>query len=465
MVEYMPIIHSHATCKQTDSFSFIPGHKTRAFAGLVLVLCFMAPAKTPVLAQTPNVYALRSAIDEQARALENQLIAWRRDIHQHPELGNREFRTAALVAAHLRGLGLDVRTGVAHTGVVATLRGGQSGPVVALRADMDALPVTEEVDLPFASTVRTTYNGQEVGVMHACGHDNHVAILMGVAEVLTSIQDILPGTVKFIFQPAEEGAPTGERGGAELLLAEGAFDAPSPDAVFGLHVFPGPVWQIAYRSGSTMASADQLEIVVRGRQTHGATPWGGVDPIVVSSQIVLGLQTIASRQLPVTLTPSIITIGSSHGGVRGNIIPDEVEMVGTIRTFDEQVREDIHERIRRTATHIAASAGASADVTISRGYPVTENDPLLTTRMLPTLERVAGDTQVVISERMTVAEDFSYFQREAPGLFISLGVTPLDRDPATVARNHSPLFFADEGALLVGLRALAHLAVDYLAQQ
>ena len=306
------------------------------------------------------------------------MVTWRRDIHQHPELSNREFRTAALVADHLRALGMEVRTEVAHTGVVATLRGGRPGPVVALRADMDALPVTEMVDLPFASRERAIYNGQEVGVMHACGHDNHVAILMGVADVLASVRDDLPGTVKFIFQPAEEGAPEGERGGAELMLEEGAFENPRPEVIFGLHVGPNRVGRLTYRAGSTMASADWLRIVVRGRQTHGAAPWGGIDPIVVSSQIVLGLQTVASRQLPVTLTPSIITIGSIHGGVRGNIIPDEVEMVGTIRTFDAEVRQDIHRRIRLTAEQIAASAGATAEVEITHGYPVTVNDPELT---------------------------------------------------------------------------------------
>lgn len=299
--------------------------------------------------------------------------------------------------------------------------------------------------------------------MHACGHDNHVAILMGVAEVLASVRDQLPGSVKFIFQPAEEGAPAGERGGAELMLEEGVFENPRPDAVFGLHVIPAPVGQLLYRSGSAMASSDGLRIVVRGRQTHGASPWGGVDPIVVSSQIVLGLQTIASRQLPVTLTPSIITVGSIHGGVRGNIIPDEVEMVGTIRTFDPEVRQEIHRRVRQTAEQIAASAGATAEVTIDEGYPVTVNDPGLTERMLPTLQRVSGDERVAGRELTTGAEDFSYFQREVPGLFFNLGVTPLDQDPDTVPRNHSPLFFADEAALPVGVRALAHLAIDYLA--
>jgi len=437
----------------------------RRWLGAVLLMTAWGVISSSARGQDVDPYALRDAVNQRAHEIENQVVTWRRDIHEHPELGNREFRTAALVAEHLQRLGMEVRTEVAYTGVVGTLRGGRPGPVVALRADMDALPVTEHVDLPFASTVRTTYNGQEVGVMHACGHDNHVAILMGVADVLGSVREELPGTVKFIFQPAEEGAPVGERGGAELMLEEGAFENPTPEVVFGLHVFPGPVGQISYRAGSVMASADDLRIVVKGRQTHGAAPWGGVDPIVVSSQIVMGLQTIASRQLPVTLTPSIVTVGSIHGGVRGNIIPDEVEMVGTIRTFDEDVRQDIHRRVRQTAEQIAASAGATADVTISAGYPVTANDPVLTDRMVPTLQRVAGDHPIIVTERLTVAEDFSYFQRQAPGLFIFLGVTPDGQDPADVAANHSPRFFAAEEALPVGVRALANLAVDYMLQR
>lgn len=437
-----------------------PQRAWRAAAAVMLAACAGVPA--PAQAQDADVYALRQAAEARARAVEPQVVTWRRDIHQHPELSNREFRTAALVAEHLRSLDIEVRTEVAHTGVVGTLRGGRPGPVVALRADMDALPVTELVDLPFASRERALYNGQEVGVMHACGHDNHVAILMGVADVLASLRDDLPGTVKFIFQPAEEGAPEGERGGAELMLEEGAFENPRPEVVFGLHVGPGRVGRLTYRAGSTMASADGLRIVVRGRQTHGAAPWGGVDPIVVAAQIVLGLQTVASRQLPVTLTPSIVTIGSIHGGVRGNIIPDEVEMVGTIRTFDPDVRQDIHRRIRRTAEQIAASAGASAEVSITRGYPVTVNDPELTARMVPTLQRVAGDDPVEVQDLMTVAEDFSYFQREVPGLFFFLGVTPEDQDPATAPVNHSPLFFADERALLTGVRALTNLTLDYM---
>src|SRR5882672_9840014 len=307
---------------------------------------------------------LDAEVDRRAAQIQNKVVAWRRDIHEHPELSNRETRTADLVAQHLRSLGLEVRTGVAHTGVIGVLHGGRPGPVVALRADMDALPVTEEVDVPFASRVRTTYNGQDVGVMHACGHDTHVAMLMGVAEVLAGMRNELPGTVKFIFQPAEEGAPAGERGGAELMIEEGALDDPKPSAIFGLHVFPYPAGEIRYRPGGTMASADAFRIVVRGRQTHGALPWAGIDPIVIASQIVMGLQTITSRQIDVTAAPAIVTVGAINGGIRYNIIPDSVVMLGTIRTFDTAVRNDIHARVRRTAESIAQSAGASAQVVI-----------------------------------------------------------------------------------------------------
>jgi amidohydrolase len=327
---------------------------------------------------------------------------------------------------------------------------------------MDALPVTEMVDLPFASIVRTDYNGQEVGVMHACGHDNHVAILMGVAEVLSRMRDDLPGSVKFLFQPAEEGAPAGEEGGADLMIREGAFDNPRPDAVFGLHVFPETVGTIHYKPGGFMASSDGLRIVVKGRQTHGAIPWGGVDPIVVASQIVLGLQTVVSRQLNITESAAIVSIGSIHGGVRGNIIPEEVVLDGTIRALSPENRRRAHEAVRRTAEGIAASAGATAEVYILYGYPVTVNDPDLTARMVPTLRRVAGAERVVESHAKTTAEDFSYFAQEAPGLYFSLGVTPVDVDPATAPKNHSPYFFADEAALMVGVRSLANLAVDYL---
>jgi amidohydrolase len=420
--------------------------------GLVLGVAMLSLA-TSLPAQSNPLHA---EIDRRAAQVQGKVLLWRRDIHAHPELSNRETRTAELVAQHLRSLGLEVRTGVAKTGVVAVLRGGRPGPVVALRADMDALPVTEEVELPFASKVRTTFNGQEVGVMHACGHDAHVAILMGAAEVLAGMRRELPGTVKFLFQPAEEGAPAGERGGAEVMIEEGALENPKPGAIFGLHVFPYPAGEIRYRPGGTMASSDAFRVVVRGRQTHGAQPWAGIDPIVIASQIVLGLQTIPSRQVDVTATPAIVTVGAINGGVRYNIIPDSVVMVGTIRTFDAAVRRDIHQRLRRTAESIAQSGGATAMVTVDTGPPVTYNDPALTERMVPTLRRVAGASHVQLNQPLTPAEDFSRYQERIPGVFVFLGI-------GTVAPNHSPRFFVDEAALPTGVRALAHLAVDYLS--
>jgi len=409
--------------------------------------------------------SLSSEIDRREKLVASKVIAWRRDIHEHPELGNRETRTAKLVADHLKSLGIEVRTGVAHTGVVGVLRGGRPGKVVALRAEMDALPVTEQVNLPFASKAKANYNGQEVGVMHACGHDSHVAILMGVAEIFAGMKDQLPGTIKFIFQPAEEGAPAGEEGGAELMIKEGAFENPKPDVVFGLHVMPGTVGQITYRPGGALASADLLKISVKGKQTHGAMPWGGVDPIVTASQIVLGLQTITSRQLDITQAPAILTIGMFHGGVRNNIVPDEVQLEGTIRAFSADVQDDIHRRVRRTAESIAASAGAVATVEIKRQYPVTYNNPSLTEAMLPTLRRVAGAGKVSVQPPVTAAEDFSFFAQKAPGLFVFLGSNKPGIDPLTAPANHSPLFDVDEGVLPLGVRTMANLAVDYLSQK
>ena len=400
--------------------------------------------------------ALTARVDRLAESIEDRVIAWRRDIHANPELGTQELRTAGLVADHLGSLGIEVRTGVGGTGVVGVLRGGRPGPVVALRADMDALPVTEQVDVPFASKVKATWQGREVGVMHACGHDNHVAILMGVASILADLRADLPGTVLFLFQPAEEGP-----GGAEPMLEDGAFDDPRPDAVFGLHVFPAPVGQIMYRPGGMLASSDGLNIVVRGRQTHGAMPWGGVDPILTASHIVVGLQTVVSRQVDLTDSPAIVTIGQIEGGNRGNIIPDSVVMVGTIRTLNPDTRTLVHERVRRVAESIAESQGATAEVTIGLGYPVTVNDPALTDRMLPSLRRVAGD-QVVLMPPTTGAEDFSYFAEEVPGLFLGLGVSPPE-DLSKWHPNHSPLFYADERALRTGVRAMASLAVDFLS--
>jgi amidohydrolase len=405
--------------------------------------------------------ALEQRIDEAAKKVQSKVIDCRRDIHQHPELGNREFRTSKLVAERLRELGIEVKTPIAHTGVIGLLRGGKPGRVVALRADMDALPVVEQVDVPFKSTVRTTYNGQEVGVMHACGHDAHVAILLGVAEVLSGIRQELPGTVVFLFQPAEEGAPQGEEGGAALMVKEGALDNPKVDAVFGLHVTSRyPVGEIAYRPGAELAAVDSFRIVVRGKQTHGAYPWLGVDPIVTASQIVLALQTIPSRQLDVSLAPAIITVGAIHGGVRNNIIPDEVEMIGTIRSLDAKMRDEIHTRIKRTAQDIAESAGASAEVTIVDGYPITYNDPALTDRMVPTLRRMTKDVLVV--NPTLGAEDFSFYQQKVPGLFFWLGTRPVNQTAEQAASNHSPLFYVDESGLELGVRAMSHVAVDYL---
>jgi amidohydrolase len=427
------------------------------FGGFVFLgLALLSPAVS-------TSQALSAEVDELAAAVEPQLIQWRRHLHQRPELSNREVETARYVAEQLRSFGLEPQTGIARTGVVALLRGGRPGPVVALRADMDGLPVREETGLPFASRATAEYEGNKVGVMHACGHDTHVAILLATARVLTQMKDRLPGSVKFIFQPAEEGAPLDERpAGAEQMVAEGVMQNPKVDAVFGLHVFANvPTGTITYRSGPFMAAADQFDIIVTGRQTHGSAPWRGVDPIVVGSQIVTALQTIVSRHVDITRLPAIVSVGQFQSGVRNNIIPDTARLVGTIRTFDDAVQADIHARVKKIAEGIAAGAGATVDVRITRGYPVTANDPALTARMLPTLERVAPG-RVKESELITGAEDFTYFQRQAPGLFVFLGITPPEQAGKAPA-NHSPLFFVDEKALPTGVRALAHLAVDYLS--
>jgi amidohydrolase len=405
---------------------------------------------------------LAREIDRRAPQLEAKAIAWRRDIHQHPELSNREVRTSKLVADHLRSLGIDVRTGIAKTGVVGILKGGRPGPVVGRRADMDALPVAEEVDVPFKSTVRSTYNGQDVGVMHACGHDAHVAILMSVAELLAGMRQQLPGTVKFIFQPAEESPPPGEEGGADLMIKEGVLENPKVDAIFGLHVFPYEVGTMHYRPGALMASSDRFEIIVHGRQTHGGLPWNGVDPNVVAAQIILGLQTITSRQVDLLESPAVITVGRIAGGVRYNIVPDSTLLEGTVRTLSEAMRSSIHERIKRTAESIAASAGATATVNVYRYTGVTTNDVALTERMAPTLKRVAGADKVAIAKQTTTAEDFALFEQKVPGMFFFLGIVPKGQDASKAAPNHSPRFFVDEAALVPGIRALANLAVDYL---
>lgn len=406
---------------------------------------------------------LAAAVDARAAAVEPRVVEWRRHLHANPELSDQEVETAAFVAARLREMGLAPRTGVARHGVVAVIEGALPGPVVALRADLDALPVAEEVDIPFASRATATFEGKTVPVMHACGHDAHTAMLLGAAEVLAGLRDRLPGKVVLIFQPAEEGVPAAQApAGAELMVREGVLDEPRVEAIFGLHVFAGePTGQLLFRSGPMLAAADRFEIVVEGLQAHGSMPWQSVDPIVTASEIVTALQTLVSRRLDLRREPAVVTVGQFEAGVRNNIIPDRARLVGTIRTFDEGMRTQVHGELTRLATNIAAAHGATAKVTIEPGYPVTVNDPALAARMRPTLERVAPG-RVGENLKIMAAEDFSFYAREVPGLFLDLGVTPPDR-LAGAASNHSPRFFVDEAALPVGVRALAHLAIDYLA--
>jgi amidohydrolase len=415
-----------------------------------------------VLAQKGN---LRMEVSKKALCIEKKVIDWRRDLHEHPELGNAEVRTAGIVAKHLESLGIEVQTGVAKTGVVGILKGGKPGPVVALRADMDGLPVTERGNLPFASKVRTTYNGQEVGVMHACGHDTHVAILMGVAEVLASIRKDIPGTVKFIFQPAEEGAPHGEEGGAELMVKEGVLENPKVEVIFGLHInSQTPVGDITYRPGGVMAAVNDLKITVTGRQAHGAYPWSSVDPVVISAQIVNNLQTIVSRNLNVTENPGVVTIGAINGGVRSNIIPEKVEMLGTIRNFTKEDEAMFIERVKTIATKTAEAGGGTAEVKIpySNHYPVTFNDIPLTEKMLPSLKATAGADHVKLKPPVTGAEDFSFYQEKVPGLFIFLGGMPKGGDPLKAPSHHTPDFFIDESGFTLGVNALSNLTLDYM---
>ena len=429
---------------------------------LFLLMLSIGCSATPIFAQS----AISVKIDQKAQSLESQIVTWRRDFHENPELGNREFKTAEKIAAHLKKLGMEVQTGVAHTGVVGLLKGGKPGPVVALRADMDGLPVSERVDVPFKSKATSEYNGQQTGVMHACGHDTHVAILMGVAEVLTSMKADLKGTVKFIFQPAEEGAPKGEEGGAKLMIKEGVLENPKVDAIFGLHInSQTEVNTIAYKPGATMAAVDFFSIDIKGKQTHGAYPWSGVDPIVTSSQIVMGLQTIVSRNLDITKAPAVVTVGAIHGGIRENIIPEEVKMIGTIRTFDEEMHTFVHKRVNEIATNIAESAGAKADVKINILYPVTFNDIPLTEKMIGTLEEVAGKDKVILTTAKTGAEDFSYFQQKVPGFFFFLGGMPKGKNPLEAAPHHTPDFYIDESGLVLGVRSLSRLTVDYMEKQ
>ncbi len=406
---------------------------------------------------------LQTKIEKQAADIEQQVITWRRHFHQYPELSNRETKTAAKVAEHLKALGIEVQTGIAHTGVVGTLKGAKPGPVIALRADMDALPVTERNSLPFASKERVTFNGQETGVMHACGHDTHVAILMGVAEILSKNKNDLKGTVKFIFQPAEEGPPAGEEGGAALMVKEGVLEG--VDVIFGMHIQSiSPLGRITYRPAGMMAASDWFSIKVKGKQAHGAAPWMGVDPIVVSAQIINGLQTIVSRQTELTKEAAVITIGRIQAGVRENIIPEEAFMAGTIRTLDEGMQEKIHEKIKLTATKIAESAGATAEVTIDKKTPVTYNDIALTEKMVSSLQKAAGTENVVRINAVTGAEDFAFYQKKIPGFFFFVGAMPPEQNLSTVPSHHTPDFMIEERALITGLRAMLNVTLDYMYQ-
>lgn len=402
-------------------------------------------------------------LDSDIQSVEEKVIQWRRHLHQNPELSNREFETAKYITQHLQSLGLEVQTEVAHTGVVGILRTGRPGPTIALRADMDALPVVERVDLPFASKVTTTYLGKDVGVMHACGHDTHVAMLMGAAEVLVKNKSQLKGNVVFIFQPAEEGAPIGEEGGAALMVKEGVLKNPDVDVVFGIHINSmTEVGKVRYKPGGTMAAADQFNIKVNGKQTHGSTPWTGIDPITISAQIIQGLNNIVSRQMPLTNEAAVITVGKIDGGVRNNIVPESVEMIGTIRTLDTEMQKSIHQKIKTTAENIAEAWGATADVQIITGYPVTYNDPELTAEMLPTVQATAGKDNVILAKAVTGAEDFSFYAQEVPGLFLFLGGMPKGLDPSQAGPHHTPDFFIDESGLKLGVGIFCNLVVDYM---
>ncbi len=413
-------------------------------------------------AQYQDVY---SQINQKVDGVESKVIEWRHDIHQNPELSNREFKTAEKVAAHLKSLGLEVKTKIAYTGVVGILRTGKPGPTVALRADMDALPVTERVDIPFASKVKSEYLGEEVGVMHACGHDTHIAMLMGAAEVLSSMKDQLTGNIVFVFQPAEEGAPPGEGGGAKMMVEQGVLDNPKVDAIFGLHInSQTPVNHIAYKPGGALAAADRFQITVNGKQSHGSQPWGGVDPITVAAQIVQGLNNIIARQTELTKEAAVISVGKIKGGVRNNIIPESCELIGTIRTLDPKMQDIIHEKIERTATSIAESAGATADVEITRGVPVTYNNVALTGAMMPSVKRAAGDDNVHLISAKTGAEDFSFYAEKVPALFLFLGGMPAGMDSKDAAPHHTPDFFIDDAGMKLGVKTLCYLTVDYMAK-
>jgi len=429
--------------------------------------------KFPIACLTLLVCAHAAAAESAAQLIQpelKQITAWRRDLHEHPELSNREVRTAKLIAAELNKLGYDVRTGLAHTGVVGVLKGGKPGPKLAIRADIDALPVTEQVDLPFASKATGEYLGRKVGVMHACGHDAHTAMTLGVAAILAKLRKDLPGEVMLIFQPAEEGAPAGEEGGAPLMVRDGVFKDFKPDAIFGMHVVSWlPAGSAGVRAGGAMASSDTFRIVVHGRQSHGATPWKGIDPIVTAAQIVTDAQAIVSRQLDLNRNPAVVTFGILNGGQRFNIVPDSAELQGTVRAFDEDMRQQALASLKNFAEHVAAANGATVETQIPLGEsnPVNNNDPALTARVRASLEKALGKEHVVEPQRWTAAEDFPHLGigAHAPSVYFFVGSTAPGTDPATAPSNHSPKFFLDEAALPVGTEAMLQAALDFLGYQ
>jgi amidohydrolase len=447
-------------CKPAMDLSYLTAFrfmKPKLFQ-ILIVLAIGVSAAAQNKASNYETYIAR-----ESEEVESQCIKWRRDFHEHPELSNRETRTAKVVVDHLRGLGLEVREGVAKTGVIGILKGGKPGPVIALRADMDALPVTERVDLPFASKATALYNGQSVGVMHACGHDTHIAMLMSAATILSGMKKDLAGTVKFIFQPAEEGPPQGEEGGAPLMIKEGVLENPKVDVIFGLHInAQTPVGQIKYRAEGIMAASDWFTIKIKGRQSHGAQPWLGIDPVVIGAQIINGLQTIVSRQMELTKNPVVISTTIFNGGVRPNIIPEEAILAGTIRTLDKDMQKEVWERVRRTATQIAEASGATAEVTFESKTLVTYNNPKLLQQILPSLKKAAGAENVVPMNAVMGAEDFSFFADKVPGVFLYLGGMPAGKDPATTAAHHTPDFYIDESGMKTGIKAFCFMVLDYL---
>jgi amidohydrolase len=420
-----------------------------------------------LIALTSGAASAAQTSEQMMQPLLPQITAWRRDLHQHPELSNREVRTSGFVAAELKKFGLDVRTGIAHNGVVGILKGGKPGPRLAIRADMDALPVTEEVDLPFASKVKGEYQGKPVGVMHACGHDAHTAMTLGIAEAMSKIRKDLPGEVMFIFQPAEEGAPAGEEGGAPLMVKDGVFRDFKPDAVLGMHVVSAlTVGTVAVRAGGAMASSDTFRITVHGKQSHGATPWKGIDPIVTAAEIVTSAQTIVSRQLDINKDPVVVTFGVFNGGQRFNIVPDKAELQGTVRAFDDGMRQQALASLKNIAEHVAAANGATVDseIPMPGSNPVNYNDPALTARVRGSLEKVLGREHVEEAQRWTASEDFPQLALSvpAPSVYFFVGATPAGQDPAAAPTNHSPKFFLDEGALRIGSEAMLQASLDYL---